>query len=129
MGCGGSSTAVAGMKNTDGMMVYADAYSKRRYTKLKELGCGASCSVDSVEDKDFPGQHYALKRLNKKDPMHPTLWRQEYQLLGKLKHPNVLAYIDAFEEKESFCIVTGLCEGGELFDRVAQGHFSEKVQI
>jgi serine/threonine protein kinase len=44
-----------------------------------------------------------------------------------LKHPNVLDNIDAFEESKSFCIVTGLCDGGELFDRVAQGHFSENV--
>jgi serine/threonine protein kinase len=79
------------------MVVHTHAYSQHRYNKIKELGCGATGSVDSVEDNvnKLPGQHYALKRLNKSDS---TLWRQEFQLLRALKHPNVLEYIDAFEE-------------------------------
>jgi transporter family-2 protein len=39
------------------MAVHKDVYSKRRYTKIKELGCGATGSVDSVEDNKLPGQN------------------------------------------------------------------------
>jgi serine/threonine protein kinase len=43
--------------------------------------------------------------------------RDEADLLKVLRHPYVLQYIEAFREGQFLCIVTELCEGGDL------GHF------
>lgn len=51
----------------------------------------------------------------------------ESHILRTLKHPNVVQLVEAYEDKTGYIIVTMLCRGGELFDRVVkQGSFSEK---
>ncbi|KAL3937040.1 MAG: hypothetical protein SGBAC_007766 [Bacillariaceae sp.] len=56
---------------------------------------------------------------------------REIQILKEVKHPNIIALIDVFEDAKYLHLVTELCTGGELFDRIiaktqsAEGHFSE----
>ena len=40
--------------------------------------------------------------------------RQEIDILRKLRHPNIIAMLDAFETKSDFCVVTEFAQG-ELF--------------
>ncbi len=40
--------------------------------------------------------------------------RQEIDILRKLRHPNIIEMIDAFETKTDFCVVTEFAQG-ELF--------------
>jgi calcium-dependent protein kinase len=43
-----------------------------------------------------------------------------------LKHPNIISLVDVFEEARYLHIVSELCTGGELFDRItAMGHYTE----
>lgn len=43
-----------------------------------------------------------------------------------MDHPNIIKIYDYFEDLERFYIVTELCTGGELFDRIEKkSHFSE----
>jgi calcium-dependent protein kinase len=57
--------------------------------------------------------------------------KREIQILKEVKHPNIIALIDVFEDAKYLHLVTELCTGGELFDRIiaktqsAEGHFSE----
>lgn len=51
---------------------------------------------------------------------------KEVEILKSLDHPNILKIFEVIEDNLCFYIVTELCTGGELFDKiVSQGHISE----
>lgn len=51
----------------------------------------------------------------------------ELEMLQALDHPNIVHFVDWFESKDKFYIVTQLATGGELFDRICEyGKFTEK---
>jgi calcium-dependent protein kinase len=51
--------------------------------------------------------------------------------LKEVKHPHIIELVDVYEDERYLHLVTELCSGGELFDRIiaktqsAEGHFSE----
>jgi len=48
------------------------------------------------------------------------------EILKALSHPNIVRYVDVFEDSVAIHVVIELCTGGELFDRVAgEKFFSE----
>lgn len=55
--------------------------------------------------------------------------RREVDIMHHLpKHPNIVCFKEAYEDKEAVYLVMELCEGGELFDRiVARGHYTERA--
>lgn len=55
----------------------------------------------------------------------------EVDIMKTLQHPRLLQLYDAFEKKDTFCIVTELISGGELFERVINDDFilTEKACI
>ena len=42
----------------------------------------------------------------------------EISILQQLDHPNVLKLYEYFEDEKYVYLVTELCKGGELFDRI-----------
>ena len=42
----------------------------------------------------------------------------EIILLNSLDHPNIVEFIDFFEDKKRYYIITELCHGGELFHTI-----------
>ena len=53
--------------------------------------------------------------------------KQEVDILGKLRHPNITRLVDVFEEEKYCYVVLEYLDGGELFDRIVQKSFySEK---
>lgn len=53
---------------------------------------------------------------------------RELQLLKQLHHPHIVELKDYFESRDKIYIVTQLCTGGELFDKICdQGSFTEKA--
>ena len=55
-------------------------------------------------------------------------FKQEITILQMLDHPNVLKLYEYFEDDKNVYLVTEICRGGELFDRIIeQEFFSEKV--
>lgn len=102
------------------------------YSTEKKLGVGASCTVLQCTKKSS-NQKFAMKVL-KKDASDPNndndfLFKNECGIMKKLKHPNIVEFVEAFESEDgaTYHVVTVLCKGGELFDRVAEGSFSERV--
>lgn len=50
----------------------------------------------------------------------------EINVLRQMDHPNILRMFEFFEDEVQFHIVTELCTGGELFDKIAkEEYFSE----
>ncbi|CAG5136469.1 unnamed protein product, partial [Candidula unifasciata] len=44
--------------------------------------------------------------------------RKEVAVLAQLKHPNIVAYVESFEERGSLYIVMNYCSGGDLYGRI-----------
>jgi calcium-dependent protein kinase len=92
----------------------------------KILGEGASCKVMAVKERSS-SRYFAMKVLDKSEPYNRTLFENETQILNTLRHENILELVDAYEDKRTYNLLTVLYQGGELFDRVKNGSFSEKV--
>ncbi|KRX04829.1 Protein kinase-like domain [Pseudocohnilembus persalinus] len=53
--------------------------------------------------------------------------RHEVEILRQLDHPNIIAVYESYQEPRYFYIVTELCTGGELFDKIMEEkQFSEQ---
>jgi serine/threonine protein kinase len=94
------------------------------YTLGDLLGKGAFSAVyNGIHNKT--GQRYAIKVIDKTKltPKDVESIVMEINLLSTIDHPNVLRMYDHHSEKDKVYIVTELCEGGELFDRITQREY------
>lgn len=96
----------------------------------KELGHGHYGVVRKCMDRETK-EWYAIKSIRKAKVSKIEVLKREIQILKEVKHPNIIELIDVFEDSKYLHLVTELCTGGELFDRIiaktqsAEGHFSE----
>lgn len=67
------------------------------------------------------GKFYACKVISKRLMSgREHMVRNEISVLKRISqgHPNVLTLVDYFETTNNLYLVTDLCTGGELFDRI-----------
>lgn len=102
----------------------------RYHINPKELGHGHYGVVRKCMDRETK-EWYAIKSIRKAKVSKIEVLKREIQILKEVKHPNIIELIDVFEDSKYLHLVTELCTGGELFDRIiaktqsAEGHFSE----
>lgn len=86
--------------------------------------------VRKVQNKET-GETYALKTILKSKVPDLALLEREVSILRTLDHhPHIIQLFEVFEERTQFHLVTELCTGGELYDKVVEKtlkgeHFSE----
>ncbi|XP_022722444.1 calcium-dependent protein kinase 24-like [Durio zibethinus] len=102
-----------------------------RYELGKELGRGEFGITHQCFDLET-GEAYACKKISKaklSTEIDIEDVRREVEIMKHLpKHPNIVTFREAFEDKEAVYLVMELCHGGELFDRiVAKGHYTERA--
>jgi calcium-dependent protein kinase len=74
---------------------------------------------------------YAIKSIRKSKVGKIEVLKREIDILKEVDHPNIIRLKDVFEDQKYLHLITELCTGGELFDRIiaktnsAEGHFSE----
>lgn len=96
----------------------------------KELGHGHYGVVRKCMDRDTQ-EWYAIKSIRKAKVSKIEVLKREIEILKEVKHPNIIELADVFEDAKYLHLVTELCTGGELFDRIiaktqsAEGHYSE----
>ena len=84
----------------------------------KVLGTGHHGSVRECIDRTT-GQRYAVKSVRKNDPnVKPGGLAREIMLLKEMKNKSIVQLVDVFEDADYIHLVTDLCHGGELFDRI-----------
>ena len=92
------------------------------------LGKGGFSEVYLVKHKKT-GQFAAVKIMDKKG-MHKEdidCVYEECRIMRMLQHPNIVKFIDVFDEGGKIYLVIEYLEGGALFDRVVKkDHYSEK---
>jgi len=97
-----------------------------RYKEVKVLGKGtygsASLCIDTATE-----QKVVVKTLNKAVPAKKlTSFQREVAALRQLDHPNIIKYIDSFEDERNSFIVMEYADGGNLEDVIVQGPLNEQ---
>jgi calcium-dependent protein kinase len=75
---------------------------------------------------------YAIKSIRKSKVNKIEVLKREIDILKEVNHPNIIKLIEVHEDLKYLHLITELCTGGELFDRIIaktqspEGHFSEK---
>lgn len=103
------------------------------YISISFLGAGAFGEVLSVNHLPSKTSR-AIKILSKNKFCQTTLKSvellKESSILSKLNHPNIIKFYEVFEDSLNFYIITELCKGGSLDEKLKKVHkFSEDVTI
>ena len=102
-----------------------------RYELLEILGTGGFGVVRKCRNKKT-GELAACKTIIKANVDNVEHLKREIELLKEVHHPHIIELYDIYEDAKRLHLVTELCTGGELYDKVIEkseseeGHFSEE---
>ncbi|KAG8348566.1 Protein kinase domain [Trypanosoma vivax] len=99
-----------------------------KYSKVRVLGKGSFGSAILIRRRNdnalFVIKEVFLGKMNKKERMEA---RQECRVLQQLNHPNIVRYIEHFENRDNLFIVMEYCDGGDLHGKLKRGPMNENT--
>jgi calcium-dependent protein kinase len=94
--------------------------------ELQTLGQGAF-GVVSLGVHRLSQMERAVKTIELRNSYVTELTLKEVDILRDMDHPNILRFFNAYHEENHVHIISELCRGGMLFDRVVDaGYFCER---
>lgn len=97
----------------------------------REIGHGHYGVVRKCMDRDSR-EWFAIKSIRKSKVGKVDVLKREIAILKEVDHPNIIRLVEVHEDVKYLHLITELCTGGELFDRIIaktqseEGHFSER---
>lgn len=92
------------------------------------IGRGAYGEVRKCLSKETNALR-AVKIINKKylEQKAEEQLLSEISILKQMDHPNILKLYEFFQDPKRYFLVTELCNGGELFERIAQEQYFSEI--
>ena len=118
-------------KLTEGILIkQSEGNPEKYYDNIRTLGEGSFGLVYLGKHK-ISGVERAIKNINK-DKANLTKEEErtlvkEINILKTLDHPNIMKVYEYFNTNDCFSIVSELCTGGELFNKIQNNNLSENV--
>ncbi|GET91356.1 protein kinase, putative [Leishmania tarentolae] len=92
-----------------------------KYQRVKVLGKGSFGSAILIKRKSdgllFVVKEVAMTRMSRKEREEA---RHECTVLQQLQHPNIVRYVEQFENNNNLYIVMEYCDGGDLSEKMKQ---------
>jgi len=123
-----------GNNSSRGDVMVTDALSdvrERYHINPREIGHGHYGVVRKCMDRETK-EWLAIKSIRKSKVGKIAVLKNEIEILKEVDHPNIIKLISVHEDQKYIHLITELCTGGELFDRIIaktqseEGHFSER---
>ncbi len=125
-------TTVAASVGASGYVTAGNKDIKTKYDiDPREIGHGHYGVVRKAKNRKT-GEAFAIKTIRKAKVSRLDSLRREIDILTTVDHPHIIKLVDVYEDDKYLHLVTELCTGGEMFDRIiaktksAEGHYSEK---
>ncbi|XP_061364960.1 CBL-interacting serine/threonine-protein kinase 11-like isoform X2 [Gastrolobium bilobum] len=100
-----------------------------KYELGRVLGCGAFAKVYYARNV-HTGQSVAVKIINKKKLAGTALAghvKREISIMSRLHHPYIVRLHEVLATKTKIFFVMDFVRGGELFEKISKGRFSEDL--
>lgn len=121
---------VQSQKSGDALIIHKECFIVKNPLPLaevydvesKQLGKGTYGDVSAAIHLET-GQRRAVKAILRTKIKNWDRFLTEVKILQQLDHPNVIKLYEYFEDDTYVYLVTELCSGGELFDRIIKHEF------
>ncbi|KAM6178194.1 serine/threonine-protein kinase Nek5 [Rhynchocyon petersi] len=92
-----------------------------KFDMIKAIGEGAFGKAYLAKGKS-DSKYCVIKEINftKMPVQEKEASKKEVTLLAKMKHPNIVAFFNSFQENGSLFIVMEYCDGGDLMKRISR---------
>ncbi|XP_072316687.1 serine/threonine-protein kinase Nek3 [Eucyclogobius newberryi] len=90
-----------------------------KYTPVKTIGQGSFGRALLVQCKNTEHK-YVLKEIQFPQNSRLENTRREAVLLSKMRHANIVAFSESFQDGNVLCIIMEYCSGGDLLQRIQQ---------
>ncbi|XP_029028214.1 serine/threonine-protein kinase Nek3 isoform X2 [Betta splendens] len=90
------------------------------YSMVRVIGEGSFGRAVLVRCKNSQDQYVVKEIQLPKSRSKLENRRREVVLLSRMKHPNIVAFREAFEADDLLCIVMEYCNGGDLLQKIQQ---------
>jgi len=98
-----------------------------KYDIIREIGKGGFSTVYQTKDrrtgKDYAVKIVDLRPLRLRERFNPLRLRREVDIMKRLHHPNIIQFVDVFEDNDNLMMVMEYCPGQELFDVILDRKF------
>ncbi len=95
-----------------------------KYEIMNQIGTGGFSKVYRCQcvltRHDYAVKVIDLRPLRLREGFDPSRLRREVDIMSKLKHQNIVGFIESFETDEQVLMVLEYCPGKELFDVILE---------